>query len=892
MLVLSNSVSCLESGWCDFSVEHKRVREELERIIELALKEKKYRLPIIVAPYGSGKTSLLRHLKWLCDKRLGIPVLLVELREIVDFIIERYGIVHESMVPRAIEEFFYEKTGSKKGVLLVDEVEESYDVLRGVVEHETSPLRGLAEAAHSGSINIIVVLAFGPSSAFKEAVFGPVAWRCRIFGLPLVSPSSIFIKIRELVGDDAIAKLIANMVWWAGKARVAWINLLVENVVSEIVSHLRRGDIEEYLLSSAVLSREVVEGAPIFDRGGYREVRRILGEASYLAPIVSILVGPVPLSLVEKFVGSTEDFDSGIGLVHTKYGVRVENLLKAFEVWLYRLARSRGISGESVDQAIYILSLVFDAWSLNGVIPYDLQAIRELVSIAADLAREVYLDNVSVQDLIESLRVDIIGPEPVRLPEPIIALRPSLITRIYPLLVASPLIGCARRAGITQVKGFVENLTYNEVSEYSERLVRILSLSEMVSRAGFSKVLFMPQPLLTKYVKEVVCEAIDTPIVLFSNDNVHEAIRFLELIGRVLVVELSEKPALFLQAALYSESLGIENCALDKLQMVDQRALSMYSELLKTSLLNKLATRGENLTTYIERLKASIGSLGKAGIALFALAIASRGSSEVVEALASFEEVVNKYVSVASRLMEIVVPPVPTLSQAYREIVSTYVELEQKGLGIMLNILHDCGKQDEITKLLTQNIQLPTNNNIEDMLSMLIDHLKAIHKHIEDFGLGKQNTVEELINIVRSAMDYYEKLAAYDEPGIAVAGLIAASLPLLTQRLLEQLKQVGNHLQQVYALVNKLRDMGVSESEVEVIIHDISEAIRAKTINVMIDKLNRARRSLSSLLHSLETIQELHKQREELRSKLMFLLESLSDGNPSQTTIMTNVVEG
>ncbi|HIQ23707.1 MAG TPA: hypothetical protein EYH50_01500, partial [Pyrodictium delaneyi] len=223
---------CFETGWCDLSEEHRRIRTELEELITSYVKGNatEYWMSVVVAPYGSGKTTLLRHLEHFVES-IGAKALRVELADIVEYIVERYGSIHESELPKILEEYAKEKLGeaSSAVVLLVDEVEESYDLLRGIVEYETSPFRGVAEAIRTHSTSVYVVLAFGPSSTLKEAVFGPVAWRSRVFTLPLLPKPVIERMVSEALGGEfpEASSLLANMVWWASKGRIAWARMLV-----------------------------------------------------------------------------------------------------------------------------------------------------------------------------------------------------------------------------------------------------------------------------------------------------------------------------------------------------------------------------------------------------------------------------------------------------------------------------------------------------------------------------------------------------------------------------------------------------------------------------------------------------------------------------------------
>jgi len=310
-------------------------------------------MAVIVAPYGSGKTTLLRHLEGFA-RGLGAAALRVELSELVDFIMERYGTVHESELPRVVEEFARSRLGDAGSyVLLVDEVEESYDILRGIVTFETSPFRGVAEAIRTRSTPVYLVLALGPSSTLKEAVFGPVAWRSRIYTIPLLPRSVVERMVLEAVnaGDGEgriVAGLLANSVWWASKGRIAWARMLVDTVVPRLWEALWRGssEVEAVLMGEEALGREIVEGVPLFDRQAFRELRR-LAEPRDVVPLLAALIGPVPLSLLSKLAGREVLPEPSSAVVYGRSLVRVEDLVGEAQAWLERYARAKSYSSYS-----------------------------------------------------------------------------------------------------------------------------------------------------------------------------------------------------------------------------------------------------------------------------------------------------------------------------------------------------------------------------------------------------------------------------------------------------------------------------------------------------------------------------------------------------------------
>ncbi|RUM47363.1 MAG: hypothetical protein DSY37_02970 [Hyperthermus sp.] len=611
----ASGIQCFESGWCDYSGEHARVRSEVEGLIRSYVEgsASEYWMAVVVASYGSGKTALLRHLEWFSRSRLGVAVLRVEFADIVDFILERYGSIHESRLPQVVREFVESRLGAVNGVvvLLIDEVEESYDVFRGIVEHETSPLRGLAEAIRTRSIPVYVVLALGPSSTLKEAVFGPVAWRSRVYTIPLLPKNIIEGQLEGLVDDPALRGLVANMVWWASKGRVAWVKLMVDSIVPGLMDAFKSGveRVEAFLLGEEALTREIVEGIPLFDRQGYRDVKRFIDDPK-IAPILAVLPGPVPLSIVERLVGGGIMVGSGPVTGVTRLGLRSSELVDAAASWMEKAARIWNVSGQSVERALTVLEYVVSAYENGGVLPYDPQLLRELFTIAADVSREIYGDDPNVARILESLNPDIIAPEPFRLEEPVVYLKPGMLTRIYPIAGSSPLVGCARKAGVDQVSRVVDDLSPEELAEHWERVKGFLGLNTIEERRGISILIASP-PLLHHVARVAACRAVSGEKTIVLLPAVREDARIGASISKALeslgvpIVAMGQRLSLFTYALLYALTIGLHGCMPENLGSSEKRSIQIYTDMLKSVILDAMSHN----TSVLDRLRATLSRM-------------------------------------------------------------------------------------------------------------------------------------------------------------------------------------------------------------------------------------------------------------------------------------------
>jgi hypothetical protein len=682
---------CFDSGWCDLSIEHERVRRELEELIRCYVEGcgDEYWMAVIVAPYGSGKTTLLKHLESYA-RGLGAAALRVELSEIVDFVMERYGTVHESELPRAVEEFARSRLGDAGSyVLLVDEVEESYDLLRGIVTFETSPFRGVAEAIRTRSTPVYLVLALGPSSTLKEAVFGPVAWRSRIYTIPLLPRSVVERMVLEAVpasDNDGrlVAGLLANSVWWASKGRIAWARMLVDTVVPRLWDAVWRSpsEVEAVLLGEEALGREIVEGVPLFDRQAFRELRR-LTEPKNVVPLLASLVGPIPLSLLSRLAGGEVLPEPSSAIVYGRSLVRAEDLIGEAQAWLERYARAKNYSSYSVEHALAALEHVVYSWSLGGLVLYDVQSWRELFSLAADIAREIYADDPYAAQLLETLNPDLLSPPVERSSELYAALRPSFVGRLYPTASSTPLLGCARRAGVSQVVEVVESLSPEELFDYSARVSEEAGLSQLASRHGV-RVVFVPASTAAKAADWLACRLLSGERLLVvlldprGEPRAPHSLAAASWAAGLPLLEAGQRLSMFVYSLLYSFAVGTEGCSLDNLSGIDRRALRLYSDLLRSLVIEGLASNSAaKLLAEAARVEEEAG---RAAIAAAKL-VSSAGGSALRGAVERVHDKLSRAAAMLSQLLgrvfDVGASPVEVLEAVER--VAAEVPAELKG---------------------------------------------------------------------------------------------------------------------------------------------------------------------------------------------------------------------
>lgn len=848
--------ACLPSGWCDFSEEHRRVREAAEQLIEAYVEggRDEYWMTVIVAPYGSGKTTLLRHLEWYAREKLGVPAARVELSKIVGFITETRGSVHESELPRVVEEFVSKTLAAEEGkpfILLVDEVEESYDVLKGIVEHETSPLRGLAEAIRTRSTWVYTVFAFGPSSTLKEAVFGPVAWRSRVLTIPLLPKAVVARELRSRGTGDPEAELLANMAWWASKGRVAWARLIVDSVAPRIREASQRGpeELEAVLLGDEALSREIVDGIPLLDRQGYREVRRLL-EEKRLLPYLAAYPGPAPLPWLEERVGAPIVPEPGPVLGFTRSLASVDDILAEAEAWMERIARARGIQAASLEHAVSMLEHVLSAWSSSGMVPYDPQSLRELFSAAADLAREVYGDDPGAAQLLEALSPDILAPQLHRSEHPVVYLRPQMLLRIYPSASSSPLLGCARRSGLSQVVEVVESLAPEELEKAGAALAQLLGLEEQLKRHGL-RLVVAPRPLL-RQLRGTICSGGARSLVLLVDarngvDRVPPWLEAAERIGAAIVVPMGQRVSMFIYSLLYSMALDTGGCSLEQLEPRDKRLITVYGDVVKSLVLDKLGEWAAKAARIEVAVSGTVARLGDAW-ARAAVELALQGDTGKARAQA-LDKAVEGLEAAARELAGLAglrAPRLPRLGEAVASLAA--VLGEAAGLG------EDClaAASPTLARLLEARPSggAPSLERMEALASSLPGDAPAAAK------------LADALRRLREALEEVSKLGY---------GWLAAEA---LNQLLEPLEGLVERIARLYSgAEGRLQALpqGLRERVAEAVREDLS---RAATLTDLLEYggvLLQALEELASIAEKTAVLQEI----EERRAKLIEQIDKI-----------------
>jgi hypothetical protein len=220
-------------NYLDISQEHKRLREELERSIRSFVEEAKGVPVALRGPYGSGKTQLLYHLckfSW----RSGIPAIYTYMEKLLppqecdaqgfaEWVKQLVARELESLeqgtegplMPRSISQIALRlkskivKNG--RAVLLVDEVEQAYKKLHGIVRtDDRNPMRAVLEGVNNGEAGFFLVMAFAPVSYYEFTKSEADSWRCRAASVPVLMPR----VCREKFGEHG------NFLWWVGRGRI------------------------------------------------------------------------------------------------------------------------------------------------------------------------------------------------------------------------------------------------------------------------------------------------------------------------------------------------------------------------------------------------------------------------------------------------------------------------------------------------------------------------------------------------------------------------------------------------------------------------------------------------------------------------------------------------
>lgn len=502
------------SPWQPLTKRHEKFLEDLKEIIFDYVYEKcgskvqrECIVPIIVAVYGSGKTTLMVTLcKWAWFQ--GIPAARVHLSKLYEYLLnimrnENKSSISEDELSSYIDKFLIDylrrkgyNADIKKGVLLVDEVEERYEEFTKILLGRNI-LRGLADDIRTGKSKALTIFAFAPSSAIEEVFsVGATAWRVTPFVIPSMTPSVIedlFIEPRiaevKVSSEDhrkILSALISNTIWWLSKGgKPGWVNSVVKaGVVDAILESLqyliKKEDIakmkicfeppQDKILSDKVretLRKEVVSGIPLFNYGEY-ELREKMAQNSINYNLVKVLpcfVGPVPESLLRELncvrPGYTVPEELVVALNEL---INVRDLIDKF---IEYAESSEFVSVERKQKAIEklreVLEEVLTPWSLNGKLIYDVDSLIVLLSDFLQLKlleyseRDLYaiVTNINVKRVVEEVRGNIIKTNTYYY-----ALKSPVLLSLYLPTILQPLIACARGRKIESILSNLQSNVY------------------------------------------------------------------------------------------------------------------------------------------------------------------------------------------------------------------------------------------------------------------------------------------------------------------------------------------------------------------------------------------------------------------------------------------------
>ncbi|MEM0506763.1 MAG: ATP-binding protein, partial [Thermosphaera sp.] len=499
--------------WENLTDLHERNRDELLNKVREFIEgmcgsgKEECWMPVIYGVYGSGKTTLLVELcEW--SLRNSVPSVRVNLSRIVNYIKEkRKGrTITEEDLPKYVEEFFQEYLSSKlpkelfesikgrKGVLIIDEVEESFEELKNLVSGR-SILRSLADNVRTGSSKVLMVLGFAPSSILAEAVLQyATSWRVKLISVPQVSTDVIRKKyVQDYPLNDKLKKhereiktLVSNALWWLSKGgRPGWLDKLKrEKVIESLFSTINylasnnnfRGiglcyePPQDQVLSQSIedtLKTKPVEGAPLFDYEEYREmlrnVRKELKDVpadksaimEALVKLLTCLVGPVSGDLLKTLLGS----EIPSGLKPSDVVVRKEELIDMnilVDTYVKALKQNFNLESDLITNIEEYLKSILQPWSVDHLMIYDRDELKILLEevfplLIIENIQEKLLDYVGKLDIDKILRDAYRERPPLNEGRDYYSLRVKTLRSLYKPVIVTPLIGCSKGVNLDKM---------------------------------------------------------------------------------------------------------------------------------------------------------------------------------------------------------------------------------------------------------------------------------------------------------------------------------------------------------------------------------------------------------------------------------------------------------
>lgn len=260
----------LETEWNDLTTDHQHRREDIESSID-DWPDDVTQASYVIGAIGAGKTQLLTHLFKYAYTEASKPAIYVTMGQLLDEVAEKTGypdeidvlsqerlhevietVVEEKIAAvqevvknggsfhrndylmdsgriQEVDEYaetldissaeFEEITGKhEQAILIVDEMEESYDRLGEMVAQTTGPLREVVERVESRNSSFYLIGGFGYASVHElgEAEYR----RVNPVTLPIIKPQSV----ADVLGDE-ISTERRNFVWWMSRGRPGWLEI-------------------------------------------------------------------------------------------------------------------------------------------------------------------------------------------------------------------------------------------------------------------------------------------------------------------------------------------------------------------------------------------------------------------------------------------------------------------------------------------------------------------------------------------------------------------------------------------------------------------------------------------------------------------------------------------
>lgn len=696
--------------WYDITDAHKELREKLESVIDKFINTSdNIRMPIVIAPYGAGKTTLFKYLTWWCWSQKGVPAIYAHFSAIVDFIAakgynERRRIP-EDQLHKIVEEFFDQKVKRLKGfiankqwddalktlrdeflnikltedplrhlniddkrllnvlsrnfgVIFLDEIEEQYSRFKSLVQYETSPLRGLADAVYERRTKILVFIAYGPSTIAAETISKATSWRVEEHTIPVVDSKYLHellewvdVLQRLLSRNPLIVRGVVNLLWWLSRGRPAWARKfaqsgflfsLVETLSSKPLRNLSN-ELRELLerevhKDGSVLSGELIEGVRPLDYESYRKQLSFLklDDEKNLFTTLILLPTSMPQDLLSELCGlptiprsnwlfSSRELINVDAFAEVLSDIAGQILEKVIKV------QTAGLLKRKIYWIVKVISEV-SANQHNEVL-LDKGYFRELLEVISAYAQELYMDDPEISDAIQKVnpdelcwRIEREKRDAIRSTETVnYAIAPCTLLQIFPSLMVTPLIGKAKIAEGKLLNCFAETLENpDRLFDLFEKMTELLSENTDIKNPPF--IMFLPTKFLGK-AHEIVSKIIvrvrlpsDYPYILLFlvgdisreekdlEKSLNEELKGFIDLGLITIEHLPPRSGLFLLGLFYN--LANQGPSfIEELDRPDQIVYSSYKRSLQRDYIPSSIMRIAQKNQEVNNRLGSTGSI-------------------------------------------------------------------------------------------------------------------------------------------------------------------------------------------------------------------------------------------------------------------------------------------